>query len=97
MQFAHTVLITRCHVWHSFDISLSLHMNCSFFSTVHTDSPTQDTSVQEQRLDHFLSKTVILDVCMCITTHTVNFGRKSDFNPKPDSTVLSILATLLCL
>jgi hypothetical protein len=96
MQFAHTVLSLDV-MFGTLLVSLSLQMNCSFFSTVHTDSPTQGTSIQEQGLDRSGSKTAILDVCVCITAHTVNCGRKNDFNPKPDSTVLSILATLLCL
>jgi len=61
------------------------------------DCPTQDTSIQAQGLDHAGSKTVTLDVCVCVTAHTVNSGIEINFNQKRDSIILSILATLLHL
>ena len=44
------------------------------------DSPTQGTSMQAQGLDPSGSKTVILDVCVCITTHTVDRDIEINFN-----------------
>jgi len=76
-------------------IPLSVHMNCSFFSTAHTRLSYTRHNNTSTGTWSFWIKSVVLDISVCVTIYIVNSSTEINFKQIHDSMILFILATLL--